>query len=377
MLTAILALTMVGIPSTVAGHPIAPAMTPLLVDNFTQDSQLNGTLWQVNGNNVVNAAKQMYTGTVVTPSTSFSSTRGLEMSGVTKAYELAGIGSLHSFLPPFIANVTVMGTDSHGAAFLLVLTNGTATSWVAVDGYLNSSEGSAYGIGLDARSPDWTRWAYLGNLVSSPALDLWYDITVAVSLSGVATVGVASGGASLGTMQVNVGTGPFVLGLMQAENDPPIVGNNVADWATASVLSAPVPGTYDVTFTEAGLPVGTSWSVTLNGTNQPSVGSTLTFAEPNGTYPFSVGTVAGYTASPSSGSVNVNGSSAVKTITFTSSTTPGNRSSPPSTLLGLPRVEGYALLGGIVALAIAGLAAGVLRGRRGRSPPPASGGGPG
>ena len=377
MLTAILALTMFGIPPTVAGHPTAPATTPLLVDNFTRDVQLNASLWQVNGTSVVNAARQMYPGTVVTPSTSFSSTRGLQMSGVTKAYELTGIGSLHSFLPPFIVNVTVMGTDSHGAAFLLVLTNGTTTSWVAVDGYLNSSESPAYGIGLDARSPGWTRWTYLGNLVSSPQLDEWYDITIAVSPSGVATVGVESGGSSLGTMQVNIGPGPFVLGLMQAENDPPVVGNNVADWATVSVLTAPVPRTYDVTFTETGLPVGTAWSVTLNGTDKSSIGSTLTFPEPNGTYPFAVGSVTGYVARPGSGRVTVSGTPVNLSITFTSPTTSGNGSGSPSTILGLPPIEGYALLGVIVALAIAGLVVGVLRGRRGRSPPPASRGGPG
>ncbi len=461
VLTALFVLGMFGIPPAAAGHPTAPAVAPLLVDNFTQDSQLNGSLWNVNGNSVLNAAKQMYTGTVVTPNTSFSSTQGLQMSGVTKAYELTGIGSLHAFRPPFIANVTVMGTDSHGAAFLLVLTNGTATSWVAVDGYLNSSEGSAYGIGLDARPPGSARWTYLGNLVSSPALHQWYDVTINVSFNGVATVRVASGGSSLGTMQVNVGSGPFVLGLMQAENSPQIAGNNVADWAFASVLSVPLPPTHDVTFIQMGLPVGTEWSVTLNGTSKYSVGSTVTFAEPNGTYPYGVGTVpgyvarpgsgtvtvsgtavnlsitftpvptysitftesglpggtswsvtlngttntstaraitftepngtypflvgtiAGYTETPSSGSVVVNGSSSAQTITFTSSTSgngsnpPGKEPNPPSTLLGLPAIEGYALLGAVVSLATAGAVGGVLWSRRSRSPPPDAGGGPG
>lgn len=76
--------------------------------------------------------------------------------------------------------------------------------------------------------------------------------------------------------------------------------------------------TYSVTFSESGLPSGKSWSVTLdgNGVTQSSTTSTITFAEPNGTYGYTIGTVKGYTASPSSGSVTVNGASAAVSVTF-------------------------------------------------------------
>ncbi len=66
--------------------------------------------------------------------------------------------------------------------------------------------------------------------------------------------------------------------------------------------------TYPVTFTESGLPSGTTWSVTLNGVTQSSTTSTITFNEPAGTYSYSVGSISGYTVSPSSGSVTVLGS---------------------------------------------------------------------
>jgi hypothetical protein len=75
---------------------------------------------------------------------------------------------------------------------------------------------------------------------------------------------------------------------------------------------------YTVTFTETGLPSGTSWSVTLNGTPHISTTTQITFSEPNGTYAFTVGSVNGYKASPSSGSVTLNGAPASKAITFTS-----------------------------------------------------------
>jgi len=78
---------------------------------------------------------------------------------------------------------------------------------------------------------------------------------------------------------------------------------------------------YTVIFAESGLPSGASWSVTLNGTTESSTTDTITFNEPNGTYSFSIGSVTGYTVSPSSGSVTVNGANVNQAITFTSVTT--------------------------------------------------------
>ncbi|MGA7923271.1 MAG: PQQ-binding-like beta-propeller repeat protein, partial [Thermoplasmata archaeon] len=50
-----------------------------------------------------------------------------------------------------------------------------------------------------------------------------------------------------------------------------------------------VPSTYSVTFLESGLPFGTNWSVTFDGTLHKSPGSSLLLSDVlNGTYPFSV-----------------------------------------------------------------------------------------
>ena len=80
--------------------------------------------------------------------------------------------------------------------------------------------------------------------------------------------------------------------------------------------------TFGVSFTETGLPSGTDWSVTLDGTMSSSVGSTIGFTEPNGTYSYSVGAVPGYTASPSGGSVLVDGSAVSVGVTFAQVTYP-------------------------------------------------------
>jgi len=83
---------------------------------------------------------------------------------------------------------------------------------------------------------------------------------------------------------------------------------------------------YTITFTESGLPPGTSWSVTLNGTTETSTTNTISFTEPNGTYSFSISSINGYSVSPSSGSITVKGTNISHNITFTSVTT----TSPPS-----------------------------------------------
>jgi hypothetical protein len=63
---------------------------------------------------------------------------------------------------------------------------------------------------------------------------------------------------------------------------------------------------YLVTFTESGLPAGTNWSVTLGGATESGTGSVIVFAEPNGTYAYTIGTVRNYSTT-SSGTTTVDG----------------------------------------------------------------------
>ncbi len=74
---------------------------------------------------------------------------------------------------------------------------------------------------------------------------------------------------------------------------------------------------YSVEFKRTGLPGGTSWSVTLNGVTQTTTKTFMVFYEPTGAYAFTVSPVAGYTASPSSGAVNVVTSAVEVPIVFT------------------------------------------------------------
>ncbi len=76
---------------------------------------------------------------------------------------------------------------------------------------------------------------------------------------------------------------------------------------------------YAVAFEESGLPSGTSWSVTLNGTKTTSKTAWVNFTVANSTgsgYAFTVGKVTNFTSAPSSGTLTVSGAAVVKAIAF-------------------------------------------------------------
>jgi len=76
--------------------------------------------------------------------------------------------------------------------------------------------------------------------------------------------------------------------------------------------------TYNVSFTESGLPGSTSWSVSLNGTPASSTRSSIVFAEPNGTYSYSIADLSGWHQENISyhGTITVSGASVSELVTF-------------------------------------------------------------
>jgi hypothetical protein len=88
------------------------------------------------------------------------------------------------------------------------------------------------------------------------------------------------------------------------------------------IVFAPLP-TWSVTFQENGLPAGTPWNVTLNGTSSPSsTTSSIVFSEPNALYSYSIGTsalasVPGFVVAPQNGYVTVSGAAVTTTVVYT------------------------------------------------------------
>jgi hypothetical protein len=88
--------------------------------------------------------------------------------------------------------------------------------------------------------------------------------------------------------------------------------------ATVTVLFTEV--TYAVQVTAVGLPTGTNWSISVGGHAAYSTGANLTLQEPNGTYPYVVGDVPGWTAGNPSSWFSVNGAPVGVLISWTAVT---------------------------------------------------------
>ncbi|MCI4345977.1 MAG: YncE family protein [Thermoplasmata archaeon] len=108
--------------------------------------------------------------------------------------------------------------------------------------------------------------------------------------------------------------------------------------------------TYSVSFLEIGLTQGTPWTVTLVSTPGSSSTNTIVFSGVrNGSYSYTVGVVAGFGSSPSSGSVLVAGAPRLLDINFTTSATSlaaHLSASPPNFTLGASTTLTTSLTGG-------------------------------
>jgi len=168
------------------------------------------------------------------------------------------------------------------------------------------------------------------------------------------------------------GTFSFSVGAVDGYTSAPssgaltVSGSAVTQDIVFTSTSKP-PTTYPITFTESGLPSGTGWSVTLDGTVLPSSSSTLATSDANGSYPYTVAAVTGYSSSPTSGTVIVAGSGVTVLITFTASTSTPPPPAPSSGFLGLGGSDGYILLG-LILLVIAVLLLFLLLAWRGKYP---------
>ncbi len=137
------------------------------------------------------------------------------------------------------------------------------------------------------------------------------------------TLGGSTQSSSSSSIQFNVANGSYSYSVSAAGYTAlPSSGTLTVNGQPVSraITITPIP-TYSVVFTESALPSGTSWSVTLNGSTQSSVTSSITFTVPNGAYAYTVGTVSGYAASPLSGTITVSGAAVSQAIAFTKQTT--------------------------------------------------------
>jgi hypothetical protein len=212
-------------------------------------------------------------------------------------------------------SVTLNGTHQGSTTTTIIFTepNGTFGYTVGVvPGYApGASSGSVTVNGAPASVPvAFTRVTYAVTYTETglPVGTSW-SVTLNGSTQSATTASIAFTEPN-GTFGYRVGTVP---GYEPSVPSGSVVVNGSAVPVTVSFSRL----TYSVTFTESGLPTGTSWSVTLNGTHQSSTTPTIVFPEPNGTYGYTIGVVPGYAPGASSGSVTVNGAAAPVPVSFT------------------------------------------------------------
>lgn len=182
-----------------------------------------------------------------------------------------------------------------------------------------------------------------------PATKAW-----SVTLNGTLESGVAT---SIG-FTLPDGSYSYSLGVVGGwtESSLPFTGTvKVAGADVSEKLITWVVKTYAVTFTAKGVSAGSKWSVILNGTVNNGKAPTIVFDMANGTYPYTVANVSGYSGGPFTGSIVVNGAAVDVNVTYT---TPASGASTPWLDVGV---------GAGVALIVIVLAA-VLLVRRRRRP---------
>ena len=254
----VLAITAV-LPGSAHAAPAVPAASGVS-DDFTHDTALNTTLWEVNGAVGLLFAAANCPGCAVTPLYPIFS-GGMKIAEVNNSSEIGTLQSIASFAAPLTVNASVEGLVSNGHPFVFGISDSDAGAGVQITGNLNPNDCSAESncgnpttCGTPANSsiaPDQCYYGIYaragsatGNWKKTPTLDLTpsvgvvYQLQISVDNSGNAQLRVSQGGVLLGESNSSVGTGPFYIILGQSEGAPvPGQGPNAALWFSAS--SAP------------------------------------------------------------------------------------------------------------------------------------------
>jgi hypothetical protein len=331
--------------------PPAPVVTDYAV-TFTESGLASGTSWSV----TFNGSTQSSTGTSIqysVPNGTYSYTVG-SVSGYTVSPSSGSVTVSGSAQSVSIVYSASSPTTSPNGIFSMVnatssniytynlpeaeeFTVGSNSATVNfVNLYLSGSGSIQFAIGTSL----WGTNVVPLTTVNVNSNQVWYNTSISqVTLNGGTDYYLTVEGS--GSIQWGYTSSPSVdLNAVQDYwySSPPSNGlpsgtptndNSYPDlysigYSATSTSPLPVVTDYAVTFTESGLASGTSWSVTFNGSTQSSTGTSIQYSVPNGTYSYTVGSVSGYTVSPSSGSVTVSGSAQSVSIVYSASSSSAN-----------------------------------------------------
>ena len=174
-----------------------------------------------------------------------------------------------------------------------------------------------------------------------PTGDLWY-----VNITGQASSGPIDAGSSFsiyltnGSYQYNIATNNKIY-------HAPVSSFSESAGSPSSVSVTFSLYTYNVTFTESGLPSGTAWYVNLsNGMKSGAItSSTYSFSLANGSVSYTISGTSGYSANSTTGSFTVNGHNLSISVKF---------SKPSAPASSIAAIEEYSIIGAVVAIALIG-----------------------
>ncbi len=318
---------------TVAGGPVVVTVNWTVVTysvDVTESGLPNGTSWAVTVGGSTNR--------------STTSTVSFRLGNGTFAFNISLVAGWQPKAES--GNLTVNGTA------VQIATNWTAvhyavdfvesglapgTSWsVTLNGTMNASSTSfvafeepngTYRFTVAALS-GWSTSRYAGTVTvdgdSSTVTVTWTEVTYSIVVEEVGLPTGTNWSVTLGgrTIATSVASTTFT----EANGTYAWSISPLAGYTTQWVGEATVRGgdqqinvtfalvTYALTFTESGLPVGTSWSVSLDSRDLRTSNASLTILEPNGTYTFHLGGVPGFTTTEFVGAASISGAALSRTI---------------------------------------------------------------
>ena len=125
----------------------------------------------------------------------------------------------------------------------------------------------------------------------------------------------SSTGAEIGFSVPN-GSYKWSLGAVQGWHADSYGGTVAVSGANVTIDLTWLQVKYNETFTESGLPAGMTWGVTVGGVHYSTSQSVIVVGLPNATYSWKLDIVGGWTGSPYTGSLTVNGARGNTQITF-------------------------------------------------------------
>lgn len=145
---------------------------------------------------------------------------------------------------------------------------------------------------------------------------------------------------SSGSITFQVPNGTYSFSVPSIKGYHPSVRNGTVTVKGSSVSETVtfIPDTYTIVVKEKGLPFGEGWTVSVNGTNYTTNGTSISVKEVAGTYNVTISAPSGYTASQSSYNVSLNVSNSTLQVTFS-----GNSKNTASGLSGTSLYAGIGI----------------------------------